>query len=319
MKIVILDGYALNPGDLSWSVIEAMGDVTYYDRTSTEDIINRSQGAEIVLTNKVPFRAETLAQLPNLKMIGVMATGFNIIDCEAAKRQGIVVCNIPAYSTASVAQSVFALLLSATNSVEHYTQQITHEGRWTSNPDFCYWDTPLTELSGKTFAILGLGRIGQSVASIAHAFGMKVIALTSKDQSSLPIYINKVDESTFLQEADVISLHCPLTPQTENFINEERLKLMKPSAIIINTSRGPVVNENDVAEALCDNRLGAFCADVLCQEPASADNPLLRAPRVFLTPHIAWATLQARTRLMHILEENVRAFIDGKPQNVVNP
>lgn len=318
MKIVILDGYALNPGDLSWTTMESLGEVVLYDRTSPEDIISRCQGAEIVLTNKVPFQAGTLAQLPDLKMIGVMATGYNIIDCEAARQHGITVCNIPAYSTASVAQTVFALLLAATNSVEHYTQQITREGRWTSNPDFCYWDTPLQELAGKTFGIVGLGRIGLSVATIAQAFGMRVVALTSKSQDEIPIYINKVSEEELLTQCDVLSLHCPLTPSTQDFVNAQRLAQMKSSAIIINTSRGPVVNEQAVADALQADKLGAFCADVLCQEPASASNPLLRAPRVFLTPHIAWATLQARTRLMDILNENVRAFIAGTPQNVVS-
>lgn len=318
MKIVILDGYALNPGDLSWSTMESLGEVVYYDRTSTEDIIPRCQGAEIVLTNKVPFSASTLSQLPNLKMIGVMATGYNIIDCQAARQQGIVVCNIPAYSTASVAQTVFSLLLAATNSVEHYTQQITQQGRWTNNPDFCYWDTPLQEIAGKTFGIVGLGRIGLSVANIAQAFGMKVIALTSKEQTQLPLYINKVREEELLAQSDVLSLHCPLTPDTQEFINAVRLAQMKPTAIIINTSRGPVVSEEAVADALKANKLGAFCADVLCQEPAVAGNPLLSAPRVFLTPHIAWATSEARTRLMDILNENVRAFISGQPQNVVN-
>lgn len=318
MKIVILDGYALNPGDLSWSRMESLGEVVLYDRTDKSDIVKRCQGAEIVLTNKVPFSADTLGQLPDLKMIGVMATGYNIIDCEAAKSHGVIVCNIPAYSTDSVAQQVFALLLAATNSIEHYTRQITEEGRWTSNPDFCYWDTPLQELSGKTFGIVGLGRIGMSVANIAQAFGMKVIALTSKSQEQLPIYIYKVNEDELLKECDVLSLHCPLTPQTQEFINAERLSLMKKTAIIINTSRGPVVNEQAVSDALKAGKLGAFCADVLCQEPAAADSPLLKAPHVFLTPHIAWATYQARTRLMEILTENVRSFIAGTPQNIVN-
>ena len=319
MKIVILDGYALNPGDLSWQDIEELGDVTLYERTSADDIVSRCQGAEIVLTNKVPFSAATLAQLPDLRMIGVMATGYNIIDCEAATRQGVKVCNIPAYSTTSVAQQVFALLFAATNSVEHYTRQICQEGRWTRNPDFCYWDTPLQELDGKTLGIVGVGRIGRKVASIASAFGMRVIALTSKKPSELPIYINKVDEKALLAESDVLSLHCPLTPQTQDFINADRLRQMKPKAILINTSRGPVVNEQDVATALREDRLGAFCADVLCQEPASPDSPLLSAPRVFLTPHISWATFEARTRLMDILTENVKMFIGGMPQNVVNP
>lgn len=319
MKIVILDGYALNPGDLSWKGIEALGEVKLYERTSAGDVVSRCQGAEIVLTNKVPFSAETLSQLPDLRMIGVMATGYNIIDCKAASDHGVTVCNIPAYSTTSVAQQVFALLFAATNSVEHYTRQIRQEGRWTSNPDFCYWDTPLQEMAGKTFGIVGLGRIGMQVAGIANAFGMRVIAMTSKGQDELPLYINKVDEQRLLADSDVLSLHCPLTPATQDFINAKRLSKMRPTAIIINTSRGPVVNEADIAEALQQNRLGAFCADVLCQEPASASNPLLSAPRVFLTPHIAWATFEARTRLMEILTENVSMFIEGKPQNVVNP
>ncbi len=318
MKIVVLDGYALNPGDLSWKGIEALGEVVRYDRTAAADIVSRCQEAEIVLTNKVPFSAETLSQLPALRMIGVMATGYNIIDCKAASERGVTVCNIPAYSTTSVAQQVFALLFAATNSVEHYTRQIRQEGRWTSNPDFCYWDTPLQEMAGKTLGIVGLGRIGMQVAGIAHALGMKVIAMTGKEQDQLPEHIDKVDERLLLAESDVLTLHCPLTPGTQDFINASRLRQMKPTAIIINTSRGPVVNEADVAAALQQNRLGAFCADVLCQEPASPDNPLLAAPRVFLTPHIAWATLEARTRLMNILTENVRNFIEGKPQNVVN-
>lgn len=318
MKIVILDGYALNPGDLSWEPIEELGQVILYERTGSEDIITRCQDAEIVLTNKVPFSAETMAKLPQLRMIGVMATGYNIIDCEAARRQGITVCNIPAYSTTSVAQQVFALLLATTNGVEHYTQQITKENRWTTNPDFCYWDTPLLELAGKTFGIVGLGRIGMAVANIAQAMGMRIIASTSKAKEELPLYINKVEMSELFSQSDVLSLHCPLTPDTQDLINAKNLSLMKPSAIIINTSRGPVVNEQDVADALHENRLSAFCADVLCKEPAAVGNPLLTAPRVFITPHIAWATFQARTRLMDILTENIRCFINNKPQNVVN-
>lgn len=318
MKIVILDGYALNPGDLSWKGIESQGEVTYYDRTAAEDIVGRCTDADIVLTNKVPFSAETLRALPKLRMIGVMATGYNIIDCGEARQLGIDVCNIPAYSTASVAQTVFALLLAATNGVEHYTRQITKEARWTRNPDFCYWDTPLSELAGLTFGIYGLGRIGQSVAAIANAFGMKVVALTSKHQEELPPYVLKVSQGELLSMSDVLSLHCPLTPETERFVNAESLSRMKPSTILINTSRGPVVDEQAVVDALTEGRLCAFCADVLCHEPASADNPLLSAPHVFLTPHIAWATLEARKRLMDILTDNVRCFINGSPQNVVN-
>ena len=318
MNIVILDAHSLNPGDLSWEGIEAMGHVTIYERTGQQDIIPRCKDAEIVLTNKVPFTQETLQALPALRLICVTATGYNIIDCEAARQQGIAVCNIPAYSTDSVAQMVFAHLLTVTNRVEHYTHQVLNEQAWTTSPDFCFWNTPLLELSGKTFGIVGLGQIGMAVARIALAMNMRVIAITSKQQQQLPDGITAVSRDEFFREADIISLHCPLTPTTEGLVCSQTLSLMKPTAIIINTSRGPVVNEQDVAEALKGDRLAAFCTDVLTREPASAHNPLLSAPRVFITPHIAWATLEARTRLMHILEGNIRAYLNGMPTNVVN-
>lgn len=318
MKIVVLDGYALNPGDLSWEGISALGEMTIYDRTNVNDIIERCEGADIVLTNKVPFSSEMLCQLPQLKMIGVMATGYNIIDTKTAKQQGVVVCNIPAYSTASVVQSVFSLLLTITNRVEHYTRQIVNDKRWSKNADFCYWDTPLIELDKKRFGVYGLGNIGSRVAMVAQSFGMDIVALTSKEPSQLPNGITKVDEETFWRECDVVSLHCPLTPATQNLICKDTINKMKQGAIIINTSRGPVVNEQDVADALKEGKLSAFGADVLCTEPAKEDNPLLSAPNVFLTPHIAWATFEARSRLMNILTNNVEAFINGNPINMVN-
>lgn len=318
MKIVITDGFALNPGDLDWGAIEALGEAIIYDRTDEADIVERCQDADIVITNKVPFSRQTLSQLPRLKFIAVTATGYNIIDVKAATECGIVVSNIPAYSTDSVSQAVFALLLCITNRVEHYTRQIKLDKRWSHNPDFCYWDTQLTELAGKRIGIYGFGRIGQQVATIAHAFGMQVVAHTSKRQEELPLGCQKLEGSDFWKKCDIISLHCPLTDNTRELVDEARLCLMKPSCILINTSRGPLINEKAVAKALSDGHLLAYGADVLCQEPPAADNPLLGAPRVFLTPHIAWATLEARTRLMNILIENLHAFIEGNPINKVN-
>ena len=316
-NIVILDGYTLNPGDLSWDTLRTIGLVTIYERTPQELIVERCRNAEIVLTNKVPFTADTLARLPALRFIGVMATGYNIIDIEAAHRQGVVVTNIPAYSTSSVAQAVFALLLAMTNRVEHYTNQITREERWTKSPDFCYRDTLLTELEGKRMGIVGVGGIGSRVASIALAMGMKVLALSRKNQDELPEGVVKVDEDTFWTTADVVTLHCPLTPSTRHLVNSHTLAKMQKSALLINTSRGDVVDEQAVAEALHSGTLAGYAADVLSQEPPSTDNPLLNAPNVFLTPHIAWATFEARQRLLHILEDNVKAYLDGKPVNRV--
>lgn len=318
MKIVIVDGYALNPGDMSWDSIYSLGETTIYERTDVQDIVSRCLDADIILTNKVPFSKQTLAQLPKLRFIGVTATGYNIIDTEAARQQGILVTNIPAYSTASVAQTVMALLLSVTNRVEHYTQQITREKRWSNNADFCYWDTPLTELTGKRMGIYGYGRIGAQVAVLAQALGMEVCVHTSKDADCLPAGIQKLTGQDFWSSCDVISLHCPLTPQTNHLVNASTLALVKPNMILINTARGPLVDEEAIARALHDGRLAAFCADVLSHEPALADNPLLSAPNVFLTPHIAWATLEARQRLMDILIANIRSFIEGNPINVVN-
>lgn len=312
MKICILDGYSLNPGDLDWSPVERLGDVTLFDRTPADKIVERAADADIVLTNKVPFSADTLRQLPRLRFICVLATGYNIIDTEAAARQGVVVANIPAYSTMSVAQMAFAHILNITNHVASYAREVA-DGKWTNCPDFCFWDSALTELAGKTMGIVGLGNTGMATARIAVAMGMKVVALTSKSADTLPEGITPAPLDDVLASADVVSLHCPLTPSTRHIINAASIAKMKPSAILINTGRGPLVDEQAVADALNGGRLAAFGADVLSQEPPRGDNPLLSARNCFLTPHIAWATLEARTRLMSTATENVRQFIAGDP------
>ena len=316
MKIVILDGYSADPGDLSWEELEQMGEVTVYDRTSPSETVQRAANADVVLTNKVVLDREKIAQLPRLKYIGVLATGYNVVDIEAAHERGIVVTNVPAYSTESVAQMVFAHLLTVTNRTEDYAIQ-NRSGRWAASPDFCYWDFPLMELAGKTIGIVGLGNIGRRVAEIALAFGMKVKAVTSKSQEQLPAGIEKADLQTLLSSADVLSLHCPLTANTRHLINADTLRLMKPTAILINTGRGPLIDDQAVANALQEGLLGAFCADVLTTEPPSSNNPLLSQPNAFITPHIAWASTEARTRLLQIAIANVRAFASGKPQNTV--
>ena len=316
MKIVILDGFTAQPGDLSWKALESTGELTVHDRTSPEETVGRAKDADIVLTNKVCLRKQELDQLPKLKYIGVLATGYNVVDLKTAHEHGILVTNVPAYSTESVAQMVFAHLLTVTNRTEHYAVK-NRAGEWTTSPDFCYWDTPLTELAGKTFGIVGLGNIGRRVAVIAQAFGMKVVAYTSKGADELPSGIEKLTMDELLKESDVLSLHCPLTSDTHHLINRQTLWKMKPSAILINTGRGPLVNDWDVADALKDHRLRAFCADVLTEEPPRADNPLLACEQAFITPHIAWATKEARTRLIDVAVNNVRAFVEGKPINVV--
>lgn len=317
MKIVILDGYTANPGDLSWEALGNLGELTVYERTKPEDTIIRAKDADVVLTNKVCLHRQEIEQLPNLRYIGVLATGYNVVDLDAACEHNIVVTNVPAYSTESVAQMVFAHLLTVTNRTEHYAQQ-NREGKWTESPDFCYCDTLLTELAGKTFGIVGLGNIGSRVATIALAFGMKVVAYTSKSADLLPSGVVKLEIDELLKQSDVVSLHCPLTPDTHHLINSRTLQLMKPSAILINTGRGPLVNDQDVADALLAGRLRAYCADVLTEEPPRADNPLLNCQHAFITPHIAWATKEARTRLIDVAIRNVQAFIDGSPVNVVN-
>lgn len=314
MKIVILDGYTANPGDLSWKELETLGELVVYDRTSADETVARAADAEIVFTNKVLITKDVMAQLPQLKYVGVLATGYNVVDIEAAHQRGIIVTNVPAYSTESVAQMVFAHLLTVTNRVEHYTVQ-NRADRWTNSADFSYSDTLLTELAGKTFGIVGLGNIGKRVAQIAQAFGMNVIAVTSK--TTLPEGIKKVELSELFAQSDVLSLHCPLTSDTHHMINADTLKLMKPTAILINTGRGPLIDDQAVADALKDKRLYAFCADVLTEEPPKADNPLLGLPNAYTTPHIAWATVEARARLVKVAIDNVKAFANGKSQNVV--
>jgi glycerate dehydrogenase len=316
MKIVILDGFSANPGDLSWRELEDMGELTVYERTSPEDTVARAAEAEIVLTNKVVISREVIAQLPLLKYIGVLATGYNVVDIQAAHERGIIVTNVPAYSTESVAQMVFAHLLNVTNRTDHYATE-NRSGRWTKNKDFCYWDYPHMELAGKTFGIVGLGHIGRRVAEIALAFGMKVKALTSKSADALPAGIGKATIEELLSTSDVISLHCPLTDTTRHLINSETLRLIKPSAILINTGRGPLVDDQAVASALAEGQLAAFCADVLTEEPPKADNPLLAQPNAFFTPHIAWASTEARIRLLQVVTCNVKAFLNGKPQNSI--
>ena len=317
MKIVVLDGYAANPNDLSWEDMQALGQLVVFDRTAPDQVVERSADADALLTNKVVLSAEALAKLPKLKYIGVLATGYNVVDTVAARRQGIVVTNIPAYSTDSVAQLTFAHILNITNSVAHYADQ-NRQGRWSTSPDFVYWDTPLIELSGKTLGIVGLGNIGMKVATIARTFGMDVFAYTSKNSTDLPIGIQKTTLDGLLAVSDVLSLHCPLNEQTHHLINAQTLKKMKRGAILINTGRGPLVDEQAVADALNDGQLLAYGADVMTQEPPTADNPLLKCQNAYLTPHTAWATYEARQRLMLIATSNLQAFIEGKPVNVVN-
>lgn len=316
MKIIDLDAHALNPGDLSWTSIEALGELVIYPRTAPADVVSRAKDADALLINKIQMTREVMQQLPRLKYIGELATGYNNIDVEAARELGIVVTNIPAYSTASVAQHVFALLLGATNRVEHYAQQV-REGKWGECPDFCYWDTPLLELAEKTFGIVGYGNIGQQVALIAHAFGMHVAVVTSKSIGELPDYVQKMTFEGMLATSDVVSLHCPLTAGNHHLINKETLQHMRQGAILINTARGGLVDEAAVTLAVNDGHLRAYCADVLTQEPPAEGSLLQNEQNAFITPHLAWATLEARTRLMQIAANNLQAFINGTPINQV--
>ena len=314
MKIVILDGFTTNGGDLSWNGISELGDLTVYDRTAPGEVIDRCLGAEAVLTNKVIITDEVMQALPQLKYIGVMATGYNVVDIDAARRRGIVVTNVPAYSTPSVAQMVFAHLLNITNQVALHDRQV-HEGRWAGNQDFCFYSAPLIELAGKQMGIVGLGQTGSAVAKIALALGMRVMAYTSKSQESLPEGIIKGSLDEMFATSDVVSLHCPLTPDTKHIVNAARLATMKPSAIVINTGRGPLVNEQDLADALNNGTIAAAAVDVLSTEPPAADNPLLAARNCHITPHIAWASQAARARLIDTLASNLKGYISG---NVVN-
>lgn len=317
MKIVVMDGKGVNPGDMSWKQIQQFGELIVYERTASEEIIDHVGDAEIVLTNKTVFDEDSIAKLKNVKYIGVLATGYNVVDLKAASKRGIVVTNIPAYSTDSVAQMTFAHILNVTNHVDHYARA-SRDGEWSRCPDFCYWDKPLVELAGKTIGIIGLGNIGMKVANIALNFGMNVIAYTSKEPKELPNGINKASIDNILSDSDIISLHCPLTKQTRELINKDSIAKMKRSVIVVNTGRGPLVNEEDVANALHNGLIGAYCADVMCSEPPSADNPLFVEQNAYITPHVAWASKEARIRLMDIAEKNIHSFLSGKPINVVN-
>nr|WP_319511593.1 D-2-hydroxyacid dehydrogenase [uncultured Draconibacterium sp.] len=315
MKIVVLDGHTLNPGDLSWDAINALGELTVYDRTTPEQTIQRATDAEIIYTNKVIINREIIEQLPRLKFIGVLATGYNVVDTDAARKAGITVCNIPAYSTQSVAQLVFAHLLHFTNNVARHARSVQN-GDWAASKDFAYWLTAQTELAGKTLGIIGFGQIGQAVARIALAFRMNVI-FNNRSKKITNLDARQVNLDTLLKDSDYISINCPLTNENQGFINKETIAKMKPTAIVINTGRGPLINEQDLADALNNEKIAGAALDVLSAEPAGTDNPLPKAKNCNITPHIAWATLEARQRLMQIAADNLKAFIEGKPINVV--
>lgn len=319
MKLVILDSYCANPGDLSWDWLkETVEEYDIYESTPSSLVEERSKDADILVVNKVPVTKELMDKLPKLKYVAVLATGFNIIDCKAAREKGIAVSNIPAYSTDGVAQLVFALLMEMTNQVGLHNESVK-KGDWCSSPHFCYWKTPLCELANKTFGIVGFGKIGSAVAQIANAMKMKVIAYSPNTRTYEGFgSVDFVSLDEVIKESDVISLHCPLTPETENLVNMDFLSKMKKTAYLINTSRGPVINENDLKEALDKGIIAGAGVDVLSAEPAKKDNPLLKADKCFITPHIAWASLEARGRLMEIFKKNVEGFVKNEPVNVVN-
>ncbi|MBR6699494.1 MAG: D-2-hydroxyacid dehydrogenase [Bacteroidaceae bacterium] len=319
MKITVLDSFAANPGDLSWDALAELGEVSLYDRTAPEEVVPRSIDAEALLLNKVRMTRQVIAALPKLRYIGVLATGYNVVDLAAAREYGIVVCNVPAYSTMSVAQMVFAHLLNITNSVAHYSEKV-RAGHWAESKDFCFYSSPLMELSGRTMGIVGMGNTGTAVARMAQAFGMDVLAMSSKSEETL--HDMGVAKAASYEElfgkSDVLSLHCPLTDGTRHLVNAGRLAMMKPSAIVINTGRGPLVDEQALADALNAGRLYAAGVDVLSQEPPQRDNVLVGARNLHVTPHVAWATAEARQRLLAVAIENVKAFAEGNPKNIVS-
>ena len=318
MKAVILDGFTTNPGDLSWRWLEEKCELTVYDRTPAEKIAERCRGYDIVITNKTPLTKDTLAQLTECRFIALLSTGYNVVDCEYAATRGIPVSNIPTYSTAAVAQLTFALMLELTNSVATHNAAVKN-GEWTSCADFCFWKTPLQELFGKTMGIIGFGKIGQAVTNIAHAFGMKVVAYTANpDKYKNAENVEFASLDTLLERSDFVSLHCPLTDKTQGMVNADFLGKMKKTAYLINTSRGPVLDEEAVAKALKNSDIAGAGVDVLSTEPPRADNPLLGCENCIITPHIAWAGFETRERLLGVLKENVFAFLDGKPINTVN-
>ncbi len=316
MKIVILDGFALNPGDLSWDSIENLGECTFYDRTSPAEVFERAISADALITNKVVISKALIDQLPQLKYIGVTATGYNVVDIQAAVERNITVTNIPAYSTDSVAQLVFSHILNVANRVELHATSVRN-GEWTKSPDFSYSKSPQVELTGKTLGIVGYGQIGQKVAKIGQAFGMKVIFQNRSEKTNLPLGIVQKKLAEVFAESDFISLNCPLTAENKEFANSALLNKMKPTAVLINTGRGGLINEQDLADALNSGRIAAACLDVLSTEPPAGDNPLITAKNCFITPHIAWATFEARQRLLGITVDNLRSFIAGTPQNVI--
>lgn len=317
MRIVVLDGHPLNPGDLSWEELEALGETTVYDRSSDDQVVERAQGAQVVLTNKAALDRSAIERLPDLEYIGVLATGYDVVDVDAAGERGIPVTNVPTYGTWAVTQMVFAHLLNLTQHVAHHSDTVK-AGRWAESPDWCYWDYPLVELAGLTMGVLGYGRIGQNTACVAQAFEMDVIAHDPFVESSPIEGVRMVDLDTLFRESDVITVHTPLTPETEGMVDAELLGKMKRTAFLINTSRGQVIDEADLAEALNSGRIAGAGLDVLAKEPPEPDNPLLHARNVYITPHISWATRSSRARLMHTAVENVRAYLEGRPQNVVN-
>jgi glycerate dehydrogenase len=318
MNIVVLDGYTLNPGDLSWDALKQLGSCAIHDRTPPEQVVERARDAEVVLTNKALLPREAIAALPKLKYIGVLATGYNVVDIAAAKERGIPVANVPDYGTHSVAQFTFALLLELAHHIGHHAQTV-RDGRWARSADFCYWDSPLIELHGLTFGVIGFGKIGRATAKLADAFGMKVLVHNRSLPAELPVGYEFVSLDDLLSRSDVVTLHCPLTPENKQFTNAERLARMKPAAFLLNTSRGPLLDEAAVANALNSGKIAGAAVDVVSVEPPKADNPLFTAKNCLVTPHIAWATRAARARLMDIAVENIRAFIAGTPRNVVNP
>lgn len=316
MNIVVLDGYTLNPGDLNWDELQALGPGEIFDRTPPGEVAARAAQAEIVITNKAILHRAQIEALPKLKYIGVTATGYNVVDIDAAKERGIVVCNVPLYGTRSVAQHTVALLLELTQHVGHHAQSV-RDGRWVRSQDWCYWDKPLIELDGLTMGIVGYGRIGQATARLAEAFGMKVLTTPSSSGKPREPQVGVVSLDQLFSESDVVSLHCPLTPETKHLVNAPRLARMKPTAFLLNTSRGPLIDEAALADALNTGRIAAAALDVLSAEPPPADNPLLMAKNCLITPHNAWAMRAARARLMKTSVDNVRAFLAGQPQNVV--
>jgi glycerate dehydrogenase len=315
-KLIVLDGYTLNPGDLSWEVFNDFCDIMVYDRTPDNLVVERAEGADFILTNKVVIDAEMIKQLPKLKYIGVLATGFNVVDIDAAKKQEIVVTNIPAYSTNSVAQMVFAHIFAHFNKVEKHGQHVA-EGGWVNSVDFSYFLSPQTELAGKTMGIVGYGRIGSKIAQIALAFGMKVLIANRSVKTNLPHGITQVSVEEVFEQSDIVSINCPLSDDNKGFVNRELISKMKQTALLVNTGRGPLINEPDLAGALNNGTIAGASLDVLSTEPPAADNPLLEAKNCIITPHIAWATFEARSRLMDIAAENLKAFIKGEPVNVV--